>query len=195
MQRINVVGTSGSGKTTMAARLAQRLRVPHIEMDALFWGPDWTPVPEEVFRQRVVEALSGTAWVIDGNYSRLRTSVWERADTVIWLDYPLAVIMTQLMTRTLRRALKREELWSGNRESLSKSFFSRDSILLWALQTYRRRREQYPALFAQPEYAHLTVIWLRSPKASCKWLATVKPLDAPWQENPDASSAPAPLNR
>jgi len=195
MQRINVVGTSGSGKTTMAARLAQRLRVPHIEMDALFWGPDWTPVPEEVFRQRVVEALGGSAWVIDGNYSRVRTSVWERADTVIWLDYPLTVIMMQLMIRTLRRALKREELWSGNRESLSKSFFSRDSILLWALQTFRRRREQFPALFAQPEYAHLTVIRLRSPKASAKWLATVKPLDDTWQESPDAPGAPAPLSR
>jgi len=195
MQRIHVVGTSGSGKTTMAYRLAQRLRVPHIEMDALFWGPDWTPVPEEVFRQRVVEALSGSAWVMDGNYSRVRTSIWERADTVIWLDYSLTVIMAQLVSRTLRRALKREELWSGNRESLSKSFFSRDSILLWALQTYRRHREQYPALFAQPEYAHLTVIRLGSPNTSAKWLATVKPLDDGWQESPDASGAPAPLCR
>ncbi|MDX9956374.1 MAG: AAA family ATPase [Anaerolineae bacterium] len=174
MQRINVIGTSGSGKTTMACRLAQRLGVPHIEMDALFWGPNWTPVPEEVFRQRVVEALSGPAWTIDGNYRRLRTSVWERADTVVWLDYPLAVIMTQLMTRTLRRSLKGEELWNGNRESLSKTFFSRDSILLWALQTYRRRRREYPVLFAQPEYAHLTFIRLCSPKASARWLAAVQ---------------------
>ncbi|MBN1922322.1 MAG: adenylate kinase [Anaerolineae bacterium] len=177
MQRVNVIGTSGSGKTTMAYRLAQQLDIPHIEMDALFWGPNWTPVPEEVFRQRVAEALSGPAWVIDGNYSRLRTSIWERADTVIWLDYPLAVIMTQLMRRTLRRSMSREELWNGNRESLRKSFFSRDSILLWALQTYGRRRQQYPALFRQPEYTHLTFIRLRSPKASAKWLASVKPLE------------------
>ncbi len=158
----------------MAHNLAARLSIPHFEMDALHWGPEWTPVPEGVFRERVIAAISQPAWTIDGNYSRVRAWVWERADTVVWLDYPLAVIMSQLIMRTLRRSMHHEELWSGNRESLQKSFFSRDSILLWALQTYPKRRREYPQLLARPEYAHLSFIRLHSQKESARWLASVE---------------------
>lgn len=173
MQRIHVVGTSGSGKTTLAEHLAQQLGIPHIEMDALHWGPNWTPIPEEVFQKRLREALNAPAWTVDGNYGRVRACIWERADTVVWLDYPLATIMGRLILRTFRRALKHEELWGNNRESLTRAFFSRDSILLWALQTYRRRRREYPVLFARSEYAHLTFVRLRTPQESARWLATV----------------------
>ncbi|MCD6345684.1 MAG: adenylate kinase [Anaerolineae bacterium] len=175
MQRVHVVGTSGSGKTTSAQRLAARLEVPHVELDALYWGPGWAGSPPEVFRWRVSEALSGEAWVVDGNYSRVRDIIWERADTVVWLDFPLAVIMARLLWRTLSRIVTREELWHGNRESARMTFFSRDSILLWALTTYRRRRREYPALFAQPEHAHLRIIHLRSPRATRAWLAAISP--------------------
>ena len=174
MQRIHVVGTSGSGKTTMAEQLAQLLNIPHIELDALHWEADWQPVPPALFAQRVEAALQGPTWTVDGNYSRVRDLIWKRADTVIWLDYSLAVIMSRLILRTVSRAITREELWNGNRESIRLSFFSRDSILLWALQTYKRRRREYPILFAQPETAHLEVIRLRSPKASAAWLASLK---------------------
>jgi adenylate kinase family enzyme len=174
-RRIVVVGTSGSGKTTMACRLAERLGLLHVELDALHWGPNWTSAPLDLFRQHIVEALSGDAWVVDGNYGKARDLMWGRADNVVWLDYSLAVIMARLLWRTLRRSLTREELWQGNRESLRTSFFSRDSILLWALQTYRRRRSDYPTLLGRPEYAHLAVIHLRSPRAARAWLATLGP--------------------
>ncbi|MEA3340832.1 MAG: adenylate kinase, partial [Chloroflexota bacterium] len=146
MRRVHVVGTSGSGKTTVAQRLAARLEVPHVELDALYWEPGWMGVPPEVFRRRVSEALSGETWIVDGNYSRVREIIWDRADTVVWLDFPLAVIMGRLLWRTLSRIVTREELWHGNRESARMTFCSRDSILLWALTTYRRRRREYPAL-------------------------------------------------
>ena len=177
-QRISVVGTSGSGKTTTASQIARRLGVPHVELDALYWGPDWTPVPLDVFRERVARAVSGDAWVIDGNYSHARDIVWGRADTVVWLDYALPVIMWQLMGRTLRRGVAREELWSGNRESLFTAFFSRESILLWALQTYRRRRRDYPVLLSKAENAHLTVVHLHSPQETREWRSGLAPLDA-----------------
>lgn len=129
-QRIVVVGTSGSGKTTTASRIAQRLGIHHVELDALHWEPDWTPAPLDVFRERVARALNGDAWAVDGNYSKVRDIVWSRTDTVVWLDYTLPVIMGQLVWRTLRRVFTREELWSGNRESLRTTLLSRDSILL-----------------------------------------------------------------
>ncbi len=173
-RRISVVGTSGSGKTTTAAQIAKRLGIPHVEMDALHWEPNWTEAPFEVFCERLSQALSGPAWVVDGNYGKARHIVLSRADTVVWLDYPLPVIMWQLIWRTLRRSIRHEELWSGNRESLGKAFFSRESILLWALQTYKRRRREYPILLNGPECAHLAIVHLRSPRETRAWIANCR---------------------
>jgi adenylate kinase family enzyme len=168
-QRIAVVGTSGSGKTTLARRLAERLGFDHVELDSLHWGPDWTPMPRDLFRERVAEALSGEMWTTDGNYSSVRDIVWMRADTVIWLDYSLAMIMGRVTWRTIRRSALREELWSGNRERIATALLSRDSIILWAFNSYRRRKREYPVLFGQPDYAHLGVVHLTSPRATEAW--------------------------
>lgn len=173
-QRISVVGTSGSGKTTLACQISQRLTIPHVELDALHWKPNWTEVPTAAFRERVAQVLIDNKWVVDGNYSQVRDIVWSRADTVVWLDYSLSVIMGRLLWRTFRRSVMQEELWNGNRETLQKALFSRDSILLWALQTYRQRRREYPVLLNQPEYSHLLVVHLRSPQATRNWLSSLK---------------------
>lgn len=176
-QRYVVIGTSGSGKTTLAGKIATTLGIPHIELDAINWGPGWTETPLDLFRARVAEALAGPAWAVDGNYSRVRDLVWSRAEVLVWLDYSLPLVMARVIWRTLRRSLTREELWGGNRESLRMAFFSRDSIILWALQTYKRRRREYPLLVAQPEYAHLELVRLRSPRATRFWLANLRPLE------------------
>ncbi len=173
MRRIIVIGTTGSGKTTTARVIAQRLRIPHIELDALNWEPNWTEAPRDIFRQRVSEAVAGEDWVVDGNYSNSRDLVWPRADTAVWLDFPLWVILWRLFRRTIARTLTQEELWSGNRERMRTVFFSRDSIFLWALHTYRRRRRSYPLLLGEPEHAHLGVIRLRSSRAAASWLSAL----------------------
>ena len=85
MQRVVVVGTTGSGKSTLAARLARALGCPFIEPDALFWGPEWTPVPRDEFRSQVAAAVAADAWAIGGNYSVARDLIWPRADTLVWL--------------------------------------------------------------------------------------------------------------
>lgn len=170
LRRVAVVGTSGSGKTTLASRLAQILGVSHVELDAVHWGPNWTPASPEIFRERTAQALRGDAWVTDGNYSAVRDIVWGRADTVVWLDYALPVILGRVLWRTLRRTLTREELWNENQERVREAFFSRESIILWALASYRRRRREYPILLDKPEHAHLAVVRLRSPRAARRWL-------------------------
>jgi adenylate kinase family enzyme len=174
-QRIHVVGTTGSGKTTTASHVAARLEVTHVELDALHWQPNWTEAPLHVFRQRTQEALSGDAWVVDGNYSKVRDIVWARADTIVWLDYPLPLILWQLAVRTFRRVFLREELWNRNRETLRTALFSRDSLFLWALKTYRRRRQEYPRLFNLPQHAHLNLIHLTSPGKTRTWIDNLLP--------------------
>ena len=118
MQRIVIVGISGSGKTTVAARMARELGFPHIELDALHWEPDWTEAPPEVLRERVMKAAEGSNWVIDGNYGMVRDIVWGRADTVLWLDY-FSLVYWRVVFRTLRGIFTGKELWNGNRENLS----------------------------------------------------------------------------
>ncbi|MBN1267405.1 MAG: AAA family ATPase [Anaerolineales bacterium] len=170
-QRFSVVGTTGSGKTTVAREIAACLQIPHIELDALFWEEDWTGVPEETFRERISSAIAAETWVSDGNYSRVRDLVWARADTVVFLDYPFCRVFLQLLSRTFRRGLKKEVLWADNRETMRKAFFSRDSILLYMLRTYWRNRKKYPALFSQTEYTHLKVVHLQTPRETEDWLS------------------------
>ncbi|HEX3050884.1 MAG TPA: shikimate kinase [Aggregatilineaceae bacterium] len=169
MARIVIIGNTGSGKTTLARTLAQRLDRPHIELDALFWEPDWKQAETAVFRARVAEAIAGEQWVIDGNNHRVRDLVWARAELLIWLDYPLRVHFWRLMRRTLRRVVHREELWNGNRETWKAQFLSRDSLFVWLFKGYRRHRREWPV--ALERYSHLTVIRLRSPRETEKWLA------------------------
>lgn len=178
-KRIVVIGTAGSGKTTLAQNLVQVLGVSHVELDSLYWGPNWVPLPVEAFRRSVTEALRGDAWVTDGNYSKARDIIWGRADTVVWLDYSFPVIIRRLVGRTLRRLVTQEVLWNDNRESFHNTFLSRNSLFLWVIQTYGKYRKRFPALFAQPEYAHLSVIHLKSPREARDWLETLKPSDRP----------------
>jgi adenylate kinase family enzyme len=173
-RRISVVGSTGSGKTTFARELARRLRVPHVELDALAWGPNWTLVPAEVFKERVARAVEGDAWVIDGNYAGrgARDRVWPRADTVIWLDPPLQVIFARLFERAVQRIRSGDELWpgTGNRETFRNQFLARDNLFWWAIKTYRRRRRELPVILARPEHAHLTVHRFRRPDEADTWL-------------------------
>ena len=169
VKRIVVVGTSGSGKTTFARSLAQRLGYPHIELDSLHWLPNWTEAPLELFRERVTQAVASEYWVIDGNYGKVRDIVWSRADTIVWLDYPLWVALWRLLKRTARRVLMGEELWSGNRENFRSAFVGRESLFVWAITSRPRHHRDYPRLLRE-EYAHLRLFHFYSPREAERWM-------------------------
>jgi adenylate kinase family enzyme len=178
VNRIVIVGTTGSGKTTLGESLACKSGRPHVDLDALNWGPDWNMVDRDVFRKSVASALRGDCWITSGNYSAVRDIVWKRADTLIWLDYPLRVTLWRLLRRTLKRIITQEELWHGNRETFRAQFLSRDSLILWAVKSHLRRRNSYPAALAQPEYSHLSVLRFTHPAQTERWLATIKRSDS-----------------
>lgn len=172
MRRINVVGTSCSGKTTLARALADGLGLPHVELDALFWGPNWTPVPDALFHERVAVAAASESWVIDGGYSNIRHLTWARADTVVWLDYPMPLVVHRWARRTLARIGSRDEFWpgTGNRETV-RNALKGDGLLWWILRTHRPRRGRLEkALAGRPD---LRVMRLRSPRETSSWLASV----------------------
>jgi adenylate kinase family enzyme len=153
--RFLVVGTSGAGKSTFAQALAKTVACPYIELDQLYWGPDWQPVSPSSFENAVRESTTGQSWVTDGNYSAVRDVLWSRATHVVWLNFDRSVVFPRLLWRTLGRGVLRSRLSHGNRESLRMAFLSRDSILLWSWTTFAKNRVKYAALRDDPRFAHL----------------------------------------
>jgi adenylate kinase family enzyme len=165
-RKIAVVGTTGSGKTTVAKRLADHHQVPHVELDALHWGPNWAEPTADEFRARVQAALPEGGWVVDGHYGgKLGDLVLRQADLVVWLDPPLSTILLRLWTRTLRRIRDGDELWGGNRETWRGAFLSRNSLFVWALKTHFRRRRTMSATLER-----LNAVRLRSVEEADGWL-------------------------
>lgn len=158
----------------MAAELARRIGAPHIELDAFNWEPNWTLAAPEVFRERAAQAIASDAWVVDGNYRQTRDLIWPRAETFVWLDYPLPIIYARLLRRTLWRFIARVELWSGNRERLWPHFVTRDSLFVWAFTSQPKHRREYPLIPTMPDTADATFIHLRSPRATARWLAALR---------------------
>src|ERR1700682_1578497 len=159
MRRINVRGTSGSGKTTFAVELARRLELPHIELDALHHGPNWAQPTAAEFAARVQAALDAApdGWVIDGNYDgKLGGVGTDAADTIVWVDPALPTILIQLWRRTSHRIQHNIELWNGNRESWRSAFLDNDALFRWALRSFFRHRREWPRRFAdRPGFVRL----------------------------------------
>jgi adenylate kinase family enzyme len=171
-KRIVVVGTTSSGKSTLASQLAQKISADFIELDALHWEPNWVEAPDKVFRERVIKATNSMSWVVAGNYSAVRDVVWLRAEVIIWLDYPFHIVFWRLLTRTIRRVATREILFAGNIENgwTHLKLWSEESLFHWLLKTYWRRKREYPMLFALPQNAHLKIIRFKHPKEAEHWL-------------------------
>jgi adenylate kinase family enzyme len=173
--RIVVVGTTSSGKSTLAKRLADKLCADFIELDALHWEPNWQEAELNVFRERVDAATNSEAWVVAGNYHIARDLIWPKAEAVIWLDYSLPVVFWRLLTRTIRRALYQEELWNGNREKFwwHLKLWSEESLFHWLFKTYWRRKREYRLLLAEPQHTHLRTFHFKSPKRTKEWLSNL----------------------
>ena len=148
--RIVVIGATSSGKSTLAERLARRLDLNFIELDALHWEPDWQEAPLEVFRARLEKEMQCEKWIVAGNYHIVRDLIWPKAEAVIWLDYPFLLILKQLTRRTFKRWWTKELLWGTNRESLWNhlKLWSKDSLFHWLFRTYWRRKREFPMLLS-----------------------------------------------
>ena len=156
--KVNVIGTSGSGKSTLAKRIAAELDIPYIEMDRLYWCPDWQGTPDAILLEKLETTLKASAeWVLDGNYNRTRPVKWRDVDWVVWVDYGFARTLYQAVTRAFTRAWHKQELWpgTGHCESFRRSFLSRESIIIWTIKTWRSNRARYARDMVDPQYAHI----------------------------------------
>lgn len=159
--KINIIGTSGSGKSTLARRIAAELAIPYIEMDRLYWRPNWQGTEDDALWAKLENTLAATEdWVLDGNYNRTRPVKWRNVDLVVWVDYGFTRTLYQAVSRAFRRAWHKKELWpgTGNCESFRRSFFSRESIIIWTIKTWRSNRERYEADMRNPQYDHIRFV-------------------------------------
>ena len=161
--RINVIGTSSSGKSTLSKRIARALDIPYIEIDRIYWGPNWTEPSDEEFLPKLEAAIDQPNWVLDGNYSRSNQIKWRNVEIIVWVDLYFARTLYQAVSRAVCRLIDSKELWpeTGNRESLRK-LFSRDSIVLWTLKSFYKNRRRYAQLMVDERYNHIRFVRIRS---------------------------------
>ena len=145
MTKVVVVGTSGSGKTTLARKIAALKKCEAIDLDDLYWLPGWIQRDENEFEKLIKEIAQKDSWAISGNCSRMAHHTWPKADLVIWLDYPLPVLLWRAFKRSMRRISTKETCCNGNHETFSR-FFSSQGIFWWILKSYRRRKKAFTKL-------------------------------------------------
>ncbi|MFA6422307.1 MAG: shikimate kinase [Candidatus Buchananbacteria bacterium] len=167
-KRINIVGSSGCGKSTFGNNLAMALNFPFIEMDQIFWGPNWYYPPDEEFFPKLENRLSGESWVLDGNYTRTIPIKWKNIQTVIWLDYSIFRIIFQAFKRAILRIISKKEFWpgTGNIETFKRSFLSKNSIILWSLSNLFKVKRKYNKIMTNPKYSYIKFIKLKSPRVA-----------------------------
>jgi adenylate kinase family enzyme len=168
VQRVLVVGITGAGKTTMARAIGARLGLPFHQMDALAWGPGWSEAPD---LERTVELITaGPRWVFDSlGYARVTEMMWDRADTIVWLDYSRRITFSRAFRRSVVRTARREEIFNGNRETW-RDWLTRDHPAWWSWTEHPRRRALISARLGEPRNQHLAVHRLGDPRAARRWL-------------------------
>jgi hypothetical protein len=170
-RRILVVGPSGAGKTTLAKRLSALSGIPHVELDALYWGPNWTK--RESFEQDVADSLTRGEWIVDGGFGPVKESTWPQSELVVWLDPPLVPVMVSQVRRSIRRICTRQELFGGNRETFRGYFLSRKSLFIWLLKSHKPMRQKHSVLSTL--HPSVPVRRFTTRHAAEAWLASMQP--------------------
>lgn len=175
-QRIVVIGSTCAGKSTLGADLAERLSVRFIDLDALYWAPNWQPVPLDEFRRRVDKATKASGWVLAGSYSSQWDISWARAEAVVWLDIALLSIVARIMKRSCQRWRSAELLWGTNRERLLpqlKFWDEKTSLVAWAVRHHAAKRRDYEAATRDERWQHIRFLRFRSNHEAERWMANL----------------------
>ncbi|MBN8827734.1 MAG: AAA family ATPase [Sphingobacteriia bacterium] len=169
MKRIVIIGTSGCGKTTLAKKLGKIINIPYYDMDDYYWLPNWVVRDSEEFPKIIDAITQNPSWIICGNYSKVNNITWEKADTIIWLDYNIFRCLYQALKRSVKNIIYSRPLCGGNYENIRHTFFSKKSIILWILTTYKKRKATYTLAFNN-QIPNKTYLRFNNPNKTRVWL-------------------------
>lgn len=161
MKRVLIIGPCGSGKSTLARELAPRMDLPLVHMDQLGWQPGWVETEKAELNASLADAVAQEAWLIEGNYGSTLIPRLERADTVIYLDFPIHLCLWRLIRRIVaHRGQSRPDMPEGCPERFDAAFF-------WYVFNWKRG----PRLRTEQKLANYpgTVIRLRNPRELSEW--------------------------
>lgn len=170
MKRIFIVGSSASGKTTLAKQLGEIFNLPVYDLDQYYWLPAWQTVAFATFQTRVNAILAEELWIISGNYPEVQSLILAKADMLIWLDYSFFRCLYQGFRRSILRAFSHELCCNGNQETLKQIFFSRNSLPLWIVKSYWRYKKLYGKIFADKTSRVQESLRFTSPEKLHQWL-------------------------
>lgn len=176
LRKINVIGTSGSGKSTFSQQLAKKMDATYVEMDALHWKANWVESTNDELFAKLKPKLKSERWVLDGNYRKTIPIKWREVDAVIWLDYSFTLTLFRAVKRAINRACSGRELWpgTGNVETFSRLLLSKDSIVLWTIQTYLHNRRKHQAMMKDERYSNIRFMVFRSPKQAQQFIQSLE---------------------
>ena len=167
--KINIVGISGSGKSTFAKKIADKLHHPYIELDSIYWGSDWKHNPN--FLTDLDSSLSAnSSYVLDGNYASSDYLKWKDIDLVIWLDYSFHWSFYRCLTRTVKRLITKECLWGSNKETIY-NILGKNSILYFMVTHYYKNKKKFENDMVN--HSNITFIRLRTPKEAEAFLQSL----------------------
>lgn len=167
MKRILVIGSGGSGKSTLTRQLGERLQIDVKHLDQLYWRPGWQEPPKEEWLERVNELTTAGSWILDGNYGGTLKVRIERCDTIVFLDLPRLVCLWRILKRRLLyRNRSRPDMAEGCQEKIDWEFVS------WVWNYSRRSRPKVVQLLR--EHAETKqIVWLRSRAEVKKFLRSL----------------------
>ena len=167
MNRIHVIGASGSGKSVLAKQVAERLSIPFFATDSWFWKEGWIVASAQEVGAATRCFFENDRYVMDGNFDNRRQDIWPRADCIVWLDYPLPVVLKRIVSRNLGWWLRGERGWSPSRWTLRRAL---DGII-YSTRSHTRKRRLYPGYLS--ESAQREVYRLRTVQDTGEWLSTI----------------------
>ncbi len=146
MERIILIGCGGAGKSTLARQMGEKLNIPVIHLDSIFWLPGWVEMEQEAFDARLREELAKDRWIMDGNFNRTMPERIARCDTIIYLDFSRWTCLMGVLKRVLTSYGKvRPDMGAGCPERIDLDF------LKWVWNFNKNKREKYYRMLNEAE--------------------------------------------
>ena len=164
MERIVIIGCGGAGKSTLARQLGEKLDIPVVHLDKLFWKPGWVEMPKDEFDALLRQEMAKDQWIMDGNFNRTMPERIARCDAVIYLDFSRVACLLGVLKRVLTTyGTVRPDMGEGCPERIDFDF------LKWVWNYNRDKRERNYRLLN--EATHAETIVLKNRRAVRKFLS------------------------